>query len=97
MSETDTPEDDPVVTAIFDVLGERKSAAPRDVAEKLAAAHRRPGDGRDAWRRYMNSVKQQAVGLARRGQIEIVRKGKVVDPNDFKGIVRYRLPSPPEC
>lgn len=37
------------------------------------------------------AVKQRAVSLAREGRIEIVRKGQVVDPEDFKGIVRYRL------
>jgi hypothetical protein len=39
----------------------------------------------------MNAVKQQMVYLARAGQIEITRKGKPVDPNNFKGVVRLRL------
>ena len=28
------------------------------------------------------------------GRIEIVRKGKPVDPDDFKGVWRMRLPVP---
>jgi hypothetical protein len=33
------------------------------------------------------------VHLARDGQIEITRKGQPVDPNNFKGVVRLRLPA----
>ena len=40
----------------------------------------------------MNAVRQQMVHLARQGRIEIVRRGRPVDPNDFKGVVRLRLP-----
>jgi hypothetical protein len=39
----------------------------------------------------MNPVKQQMLHLARAGQIEITRKGVVVDPEDFRGVVRMRL------
>lgn len=63
-----------------------------DVARAFAAARAKPGDGPQAWRRYMNAVKQQMVHLARAGRIEIIRKGQLVDPNDFKGVVRLRLP-----
>ena len=41
----------------------------------------------------MTPVKQQMVHLARTGRIEIVRKGEVVDPEEFRGIVRMRLKS----
>jgi hypothetical protein len=38
-------------------------------------------------------VKQQAVHLARDGDIVVLRKGKPVeDPARVKGVVRYRLP-----
>ena len=38
----------------------------------------------------MTAVKQQSVHLARKGRVDIVRKGQVADPDDFKGIVRVR-------
>lgn len=91
----DTPRPDPVAEAILETLQALppgKSASPMDVARAFAAARARPGDPPQAWRRYMNAVKQQMVHLARTGQIEIVRKGEPVDPNDFKGVVRLRLP-----
>jgi hypothetical protein len=37
-------------------------------------------------------VKSTAVGLARDGRLHILRHGKPVDPNGFKGVYRLRLP-----
>ncbi len=84
--------DDPVVVAIMEVLAEGGSPTFQDVARRIAKERAKPKDGPNLWRRYMNAVKQQAVHLAKTGRIEIVRKGEVVDPKDFKGIVRLRLP-----
>jgi len=84
--------DDPVAISILGELAHASSLSFKDIAVKIAEARRRPKDGPELWKRYLNSVKQQAVFLARQGRIEIVRKGEVADPNDFKGIVRLRLP-----
>tara|TARA_Y100000588_G_scaffold281466_1_gene298515 strand:- start:62 stop:358 length:297 start_codon:yes stop_codon:yes gene_type:complete len=95
MTEKEQRKPDPIVQAIFDMLetlGPGKSASPMDVARAYAASRAKPTDPPDAWRRYLNAVKQQMVHLARAGRIEITRKGQPVDPNDFKGVVRLRLP-----
>ena len=95
MTEKEQIKPDPVVQVIFDVLmalEPGKSASPMDVARAYAALRAKPTDPPDVWRRYMNAVKQQMVHLARARRIQIVRKGKPVDPNDFKGVVRLRLP-----
>lgn len=84
------PKDDPIATAILEMLAGGKSLSFKDVAMAVAEQKRKPKDGPQLWRRYINAVKQQAVHLARKGRIEIVRKGKVADPDDFKGIVRIR-------
>ena len=84
--------DDPVATAILEALSEAPTLRFKDIAMRIAEARRRPKDGPELWRRYQTAVKQQALYLARQGRIEIVRKGEVVDPNDFKGLVRLRLP-----
>lgn len=84
--------DDPIAIAILDALADAKSLNFKQIAERIAEARRRPKDRPDLWRRYLNAVKQQAVYLARQNRIEIVRKGEVADPNDFKGLVRLRLP-----
>ncbi|MBL4614835.1 MAG: DUF3253 domain-containing protein [Magnetovibrio sp.] len=85
-------QDDPIAIAILDALAGANSLSFKDVAERIAEARRRPKDRPELWRRYLSAVKQQAVFLARNKRIEIMRKGEVADPNDFKGIVRIRLP-----
>jgi hypothetical protein len=87
---------DPVARSLLGVLAAAKpggSVAPEAVARVIGSERARPSDGPNAWRRYLPAVKQQALHLARQGRVEIVRKGKVVDLADFKGVVRYRLPA----
>ena len=61
---------------------------------RLYPASFRDEYGPELWRRYMNAVRQQATHLARQGRLEILRKGQPVDPKNFKGVVRLRLPMP---
>ena len=79
----------PLETAIFDLLAARdsgKSICPSEAARAVDA---------DGWRRLMPQVRATAVGLVRAGRLEITRKGRVVDPDMFKGVYRLRLPKPP--
>ena len=85
------PKDDPVALTILDMLDDGKALTFKDMAVRLFETKRRPKDRPDAWRKYMTAVKQQSVHLARQGRVEIVRKGQVADPDDFKGIVKVRL------
>ncbi len=94
MTTVENKNDDPVAEAIFASLaaaGPGKSIRPEDAAAHYADIRRRKSDPPDLWRRYLPSVRHQAVHLARAGRIEILRKGKPVDPNDFKGVYRLRL------
>lgn len=90
-SETPSTHDDPIAIAILDALASGKALTFNELAQHIFAAKRRPKDRPDAWRRYLTAVKQQALFLARKGRVEIVRKGEVQDPEDFKGIVRVRM------
>jgi hypothetical protein len=75
-------EDD--ILSCFQGLESGKSLGPPDIAKQIGAEN---------WRNSLSSVKKAALGLARDGQIEILRKGKPVDPNaPIKGVIRYRLP-----
>jgi hypothetical protein len=47
----------------------------------------------DNWQSLLGPIRRAAVTLALGGAIAIYRKGKPVDPNDFKGV--YRLGPPP--
>jgi hypothetical protein len=72
--------------AIFEVLqakAEGQSIAPMEAA--------RAADP-EGWRGRIAQVRATAVGLARQGRLVILRKGKPVDPDGFKGVYRLRLP-----
>ena len=65
--------------------GPDKSICPSEVARALA-----PED--DAWRRLMGAVRATAIRLAREGQVEVLRKGKPVDPAaEIRGVIRLRI------
>jgi hypothetical protein len=64
--------------------GADKSICPSEVARAIAA----PGED---FRRHMHAVREAARHLARSGRIEILRKGKPQDPDDFKGVIRLRI------
>ena len=84
--------DDPVAVCVLDCAREHGSVSLRDIAQAFAGPRRKPADPRDHWRKYMTAVRQQVIALARQGRIEIVRKGRVVEPDEMKGLVRIRLP-----
>lgn len=75
-----------VEDAIFGLLAGRergKSICPSEAARAVDP---------EGWRRIMPQVRATAVGLARQGRLVITRKGKPVDPDAFKGVIRLRLP-----
>jgi hypothetical protein len=62
---------------------------PSDAAEAFAALR---GEGELGGRAHLQDVRRAAVRLADAGRIVIYRKGKPVDPHDFRGV--YRLGAP---
>ena len=84
---------DPIETAIFEKLAKAdpknvggKSIEPAEVAKDLQP---------DQWQRMLHKVKATALGLMRQGRLTITKKGKPVDPNAFKGVIRLKLPDAP--
>ncbi len=78
---------DPIEAAILALVEKRgagKSICPSEAARAVYP---------ERWRDHMRQVRQAAVHLARRGDIVILRKGKPVDPNDFRGVYRLGLPA----
>ena len=49
------------------------------------------------WHLQMPAVRRAAIKLALAGRLTITRKGKPVDPNDFKGVYRLGLPGPDQA
>jgi len=66
-----------------------RTICPTDAAQAFAAAR---GEGEMGWRAHLQGVRTAAVRLADAGRLVIYRKGKPVDPHDFRGV--YRLGAP---
>ncbi|MFK8251063.1 DUF3253 domain-containing protein [Ancylobacter terrae] len=88
----DLPSDDAVAAMILDLAARRqreagagKSIDPSEPARALA--------GETQWQRLLPIVRRAAVTLAREGRLVIYRKGKPVDPDDFRGVYRLGLPA----
>lgn len=86
------PMDDPVATFILEALELGDEVSPNKIAQAIAREKAKESSPPNLWRKFLISVRQQAIHLARNGRIEIVRKGIAVDPNDFKGLYKLRLP-----
>jgi hypothetical protein len=72
--------------AILTLAAERgagKSLCPSEAARRLAP---------EAWRPLMARLRREAIALAREGRIEILRKGRPVDPDGaIRGVIRLRI------
>ena len=75
--------------AILDLLAQQgpgRTVSPMDVARALGSDH--PDD----WGPLMQPVRRAAVKLMKEGKLLITRKGRPVDPDDFRGVYRLTLP-----
>ncbi len=73
--------------AILRLLGERgpgKSICPSEAARAVGA---------DGWRELMEPARCAARRLAHRDRLRITQGGREVDPAEFRGAIRLRLPS----
>jgi hypothetical protein len=85
--------EDPIRLFLLTALADGKSQAPQELARAFQASRAQPSDPPDAWRRYMTAIRQQALSLARLDQLEFIRKGKPITPDEIKGVVRIRRKS----
>lgn len=81
-----TPPDEAAtaILAIAREIGPARTLSPMEAAQRLA-----PGEN---WQRALPQIRRAAVELALRGELVIYRKGKPVDPRDFRGVYRLGLP-----
>ncbi len=83
------PSPDDIEAVLLRLLRERgvdKSICPSEAARELGGPHP------DGWGPLMIPVRRVAVRLAQEGRLVVLRKGKPVDPADFKGVYRLSLP-----
>jgi hypothetical protein len=81
------PDDEAAAALLLRLAGEAgpgKSIGPMDAALALMP--------KDEWQRALPMVRRVAVRLALEGRLMIYRKGKAVDPADFRGVYRIGLP-----
>lgn len=79
-------------TTILDLLARQepgRTLAPMDVARTIG------GDHPDGWGPLMQPLRRAAVKLMKEGRLVITRKGRPVDPDDFRGVYRLSLPDTP--
>lgn len=79
-----------VLLALVRERAPERSVCPSEVARALA------GDDPQAWSRLMPAVRRAAVRLMKEGRIVITRKGRPVDPDDFRGVYRLRDGAAPQ-
>ena len=83
MSDSDLEE---AILSLARARGPEKSIDPSEPAKQVGAAR-----GTD-WHSLMQPVRRAAVRLAAQGRLVILRKGKPVDPADFRGVYRLTVP-----
>ena len=66
-----------------------RTICPTDAAQAFAAAR---GEGELGWRAHLQACARPRCGSPKPGRLVIYRKGKPVDPHDFRGV--YRLGAP---
>jgi hypothetical protein len=71
------------ILAQTEARGADKSICPSEVARALES---------EDWQRLMPRIRREAALLAREGRIDILRKGKPVDPEaEIRGVIRLRV------
>lgn len=86
VSRTDSSEIEATLLRLVAERGPGRTLDPTEAARALG------GDHPDGWGPLMQPIRRAAVALAEQGRVVILRKGKPVDPRDFKGV--YRLTAP---
>lgn len=88
MSRNATPEElEATMLALLHERGPGKTLGPADVAQALG------GNQPEGWGPLMQPVRKVAVRLMKEGRLQILRKGRPVDPDDFRGTYRLALPT----
>jgi hypothetical protein len=74
------------ILALIAARGLEKTICPSEAARAVG------GDHPDGWGPLMQPIRRVAVRLAKEGRLVITRKGRIVDPDDFRGVYRLGLP-----
>lgn len=86
------------ILAIGAQQGVEAPFSPQEVAQAAFPVGLKEEPGKERWRGQIRSIRAAAIGLARQGKVEILRRGQVVDVRKpIKGLIRIRWIEPPEA
>ena len=91
MRRADEAEIERAMLALVAERGPGKTCCPSEIARALGGPHP------DGWGPLMQPVRRVAVRLMHEGRVTILRKGRPVDPDDFRGIYRLGPPVGPDA
>lgn len=77
-----------MILALAEARGPGRTICPSEAARALA------GDRPEQWGPLMQPARRIAIRLMKEGRLVITRKGRPVDPDDFRGVYRLSLPRP---
>lgn len=86
--------DQQIMDQIVQLIQDKKTVAPRDIATALVQTFGTEGDD---WRKLLPRIRFAADQLASAGKLSFWRKGKVVSSKGLKGVYRFckaQEPSP---
>ena len=76
-----------LLLTLLSARGPGKTISPAEAARAIG------GDHPDGWGPLMQPLRGIAVRLMKEGRIVITRKGRPVNPDDFRGVYRLSLPA----
>jgi Protein of unknown function (DUF3253) len=79
-----------IEAVIMDLLAQRGAGRTIDPGEVARAIG---GDQPEGWAPLMRPIRHTVVRLMKEGRVVILRKGRPVDPDDFRGVYRIGLPA----
>ncbi len=74
------------ILKLVEARGLGKTVCPSEAARALGGPHP------DGWGPLMQPIRKVAIRLMREGRVAILRKGRAVESEDFKGVYRLALP-----
>jgi len=79
------PTVDDIILELTAARGAEKSICPSEAARLMG----------ENWQSHLTAVRRAAIRLAKSGQLQILRKGRVVEALDeVKGVIRLRMVPP---
>ena len=85
------------ILAIGEQRGPQTPFTPEEVARAAFPVGPKEIKGQERWRGQIRGIRAAAIGLARQGKLEVLRRGQVADvTKPIKGLIQLRWVEPPE-